>query len=430
MATTLRDQMIELIERVIDPNKGNSQKAICDAFVKLCDDSLIDSVPILFGYVDQAKPDEEWWKIIQSVTGLGPDNRLAWSKVKEVWRASKLLLEEKKDTVLTKEELEAPLDIHITTHLVTCWDNKYGQGSFIISPYLHPSYALMGKIYREFKRNQLTIIKINKVLSLFMHNKPMEDDDKQVAEGLYFRVKQTGEVKIRNVPDYYEGMRILANGYAKAGNYPVVSNQIHKHVIFAPLDINLNYADMGLRSAFLTSKTPQQRLEWLQELDHLTRGSMCALMLQGWSQGEALTHAIKEHAIEWKISTMRIPQQMVDEPDHGTWQTGKGKGGGKDDGQWIDYKGKGKGRNGQTGKGGKGTKTNKSGKWDKKGKLDAALKHCTHFKGRQICKGFNDGRCKAWKEKDCPNKQAHVCDVKTPQGYACGGNHPRSAHKY
>ncbi len=106
MASTFKDQVIELIERVIDPNKGNSQKAICDAFVKLCDDSLIDSVPILFGYVDQAKPDEEWWKIIQSVTGLGPDNRLAWSKVKEVWRASKLLLEEKKDTVLTKEELE------------------------------------------------------------------------------------------------------------------------------------------------------------------------------------------------------------------------------------------------------------------------------------------------------------------------------------
>ena len=116
MASTPKDQMIELIERVIDPNKGNSQKAIYDAFEKFCDDELIDSVAILFGYVDQAKPDEEWWKILQTVNGLGPDNRLAWSKVKEVWRASKQMMEEKKDTVLTKEELEAPLDIHITTH--------------------------------------------------------------------------------------------------------------------------------------------------------------------------------------------------------------------------------------------------------------------------------------------------------------------------
>ena len=97
--------MIELIERVIDPNKGMSQKAIYDAFVKFCDDELIDSVAILFGYVDQAKPDEEWWKVIQPVNGLGPDNRLAWSKVKEVWRASKQMMEQKKDTVLTKEEL-------------------------------------------------------------------------------------------------------------------------------------------------------------------------------------------------------------------------------------------------------------------------------------------------------------------------------------
>ena len=47
--------------------------------------------------------------------------------------------------------------------------------------------------------------------------------------------------------------------------------------------------------------------------DHLTRGAMCSLMLQGWSQGEALKQAIEEHAIEWKISTMRMEQQLVDE---------------------------------------------------------------------------------------------------------------------
>lgn len=419
-----------MITRTIDP-KNPKLKAIHDAFVKLCEDSGIDTLTILYGYVDQAKPDEEWWKVLQGKHGLH-ENRLAWSKVKEVWRASKVLIEEKKGTALTKDELEAPLDTDTTNALNSNWDGRYGQGALVISPYLHPSYGLMGKIYREFKRNQPTVIKINKVISLFMHNKPAEDDDKQVAEGLYYRVKSSGEVKIRNVPDYYEGMRILANGYARAGNYFVTSNQTQKQVVFAPLDTNLNYADMALRSAFLTYKAPDQRLEWLQELDHLTRGSMCALMLQGWSQGEALTQAIKEHGVEWKISTLRIPQQMVDEQGGGNWQGGRGYGKGGE--RWKGYKGggkvkKGNGKGGDKGGKGNGWKTVSKAKW-KKNQHGDQPKHCTHYKGRQICKGYNDGRCKAWNEKDCPNKQAHVCDIRTPQGYACGAAHPRSAHKH
>jgi hypothetical protein len=132
MASIDKDKMVELITNIIDPNKGRALKAIHEAFIKFCDNSGVDIVAILYGYVDQAKPDEEWWKVLQTGAGL-VDDRLAWSKVKEVWRACKLMMEEKKDTVLTKEELEAPFDIHITSSLATSWDNKYGQGSMIIS---------------------------------------------------------------------------------------------------------------------------------------------------------------------------------------------------------------------------------------------------------------------------------------------------------
>ena len=119
---------------------------------------------------------------------------------------------------------------------------------------------------------------------------------------------------------------------------------------------------------------------------------------------------------------------------------GPGKGGGKD---WkVGSKGGGKvwnaGSKGvgkvRIGRGGAKVdtriRTNHVGKWEKRKQANLAPKHCTHYKGRQICKGYNDGRCKAWGEKDCPGKRAHVCDVRMPQGHACGQAHPRSAREH
>ena len=67
---------------------------------------------------------------------------------------------------------------------------------------------------------------------------------------------------------------------------------------------------------------------------------------------------------------------------------------------------------------------------DKRARPDRVLpKHCTHWRGRIICTGFNDGRCPARSERDCPNQRAHVCDIRLPNGKACGGAHPRSRHR-
>ena len=166
----------------------------------------------------------------------------------------------------------------------------------------------------------------------------------------------------------------------------------------------------------------------MQEQDHLTRGAMCALMRQGWSQGEALTHAIKEHAIEWKISTIRVPQLMVGEKEiHMKRSKGVSKGG--RDRPWDDRSRPRGVRDRDRPRDGDRRRLDRV-KRDRFDKRPDPPKHCTHYKGKEICKGFNDGRCTAWSGKECPNKRLHVCDVRLPNGLACGGNHPRSKHKW
>ena len=58
---------------------------------------------MLYGWVDNAKADAEWWKVLQEEVTFR-DDRLVWSKVKEIWRTAKSMVESGKEKELTKDE--------------------------------------------------------------------------------------------------------------------------------------------------------------------------------------------------------------------------------------------------------------------------------------------------------------------------------------
>ena len=63
---TEKDQLAALVAKVMDPTKGRTAKDIHDSFMKLLDSKLIESPSNFYGYVDSARPDEEWWNILKS----------------------------------------------------------------------------------------------------------------------------------------------------------------------------------------------------------------------------------------------------------------------------------------------------------------------------------------------------------------------------
>ena len=74
-----------------------------------------------------------------------------------------------------------------------------------------------------------------------------------IGDGLSLTVqgKEQQEV-VRDVAQYYFRLRILANASAKAGNYEWESKvEKDSKVIFAPLDVNLDYADFAFRSTIM-----------------------------------------------------------------------------------------------------------------------------------------------------------------------------------
>ena len=96
------------------------------------------------------------------------------------------------------------------------------------------------------------------------------------------------------------GLRTLAYASAEAGNYGVDSfiEQGGIRVNFAPLDVNMNYADRALMQALDRQLRPQEALAWLREKDLHTRALMVSKMRSGYPQGEALTVAVAESKVE------------------------------------------------------------------------------------------------------------------------------------
>ena len=105
----------------------------------------------------------------------------------------------------------------------------------------------------------------------------------------------------RTLEDMYFAERTLAHAMGFAGSYKTKSkaNPTGPEVLMAPYCINLDYADLGLRSASALRGSVDDRRKWLHRVDICTRGHMAMLVRQGWPQGEALEAALSKTANMW-----------------------------------------------------------------------------------------------------------------------------------
>ena len=137
-------------------------------------------------------------------------------------------------------------------------------------------------------------------------------------------------------------------------------------------------------------------LEWAQQKDEDTRSKEVELVRGGWPQGEALERALALTEVAWTIGPANKPAVSTDEQAEKA-SAGQGPSGNK----------------GVAGKNGERRGTEKPS--------GGLVKTVPSLPGGQvICKKYNDPRTCTHKEKDCPEKRRHVCDVRKPNGDACG----------
>ena len=439
MGSTDKEVLLEILRSCFEIAKGPTNQALFDTFLKCLTAENIASPSDFYGWVS-ASPEDQTGRDLMALQNREPslrENRLVWAKIKDVYRRVKGIVHNP-GSQDSPAALEEPLEKTSRTNIEQAWGDRY----FIkINDSLHPSDAMLARMYREFRKGTPNLIKVKHAISLFMAYKPDDGNPSETPIGNGMAITQQKPKKERMIQhhwDYYEGLRIIGYCCAKVGNFMVDSKLKSGKVLYAPLDTNLDYADECLRRTYLMPLSPAASLAWLEATDLATRGAMVSLMRHGWPQGEALEQAIKEHAVEWKLGQSQyagIPQQLVSDTVN-PWTARSHVPTWAEMAAWMPGKGKGKG---------KGLKKKsafpKASTWlpqppktawketkQKKNKGDGKGKHALHWQGKEICKRFNAGNC-AKTEAECPGARAHVCDVLMPGGKPCGGPHPRSQHK-
>ena len=272
-------------------------------------------------------------------------------------------------------DIESPLTVKDAETMQTAWDSQY---NITLTMFLAPADPLVSRLYREFRSVTPAFIAVDHVKSVYMSNDATPVKRVALAGGLLsFTVEGQEDTEVVNsVASYYFALRILANASAKAGNYQVeLKKEKGTKVIFAPLDTNLDYADMAFRMALKQNLGSWDTLKWIEERDRHCRGLMLISMRMGWAQGEALEKAQHDTQIRWSPPASH---------------PGRGDGGKRDRSPTrTAAKNPAKKRKvGQT-----QLRTLQSQRGQKGGGQTTQYANLAKG-GKQICRAFNDGNCK------------------------------------
>ena len=369
------------------------------AIMKDCDQSVFTyttqtleckSLRDFIGLVVKESYETELKTVILDHTAV-KDSKVQLSRLRAAWElGSEILAKDKKSrTAFANDDWDDPIESDTQQSLLAAWALTY---NIVIPMFLMPSDTLLGRLYREIQRVAATVIPLKKVRSLFQQTMPSRSERIPVSSQVHLEVNREAENEINSILEYYVCLRILAYAYSLVGQHKVPSSRDpSKAIVFAPLSVNLTYADECLKRA-ITGHTSS--VAWLQQKDEWTRAKMVEYMRQGVPQGEALEDAIKVSEVQWTLGVAEEVPVALLAMGQDAYQSSPRK------------------------------QSSASSPRDNKRKResDREVRTCNEFNGQKICKKRNDNRGCAARQKDCPDGKLHICDAVKPDGKPCGNS--------
>ena len=402
-------QMVEKVE--VNTADGGLEKVLALAkvhasLVQLVKDGGIENLMEFSSYFSKDKYEQEAVTFRDQVEAL-KGKQIEVGRLRVAIEMARAVLARPPDAVEPQPalDIEAPLKPQDKADMMKAWDARYG---IRLTMWLDPADNLVNRLWREFRNNTPTMIPVSKIRSVYTDNNPHPEKKVILHGGVSLTLEgyEKNEV-VRDIAQYYFSLRILANASAKAGNYEFESRvEKDAKVVFAPLDVNQEYADHAFRMALKQPGSAAATLRWLEDRDHHTRGTMVNLMRSGFPQGEALTKALKDSELKW-ASPMENEERPMARRGGSNTSGASGSQGPSKPKQKMGM--------------GKFAKSQSQAHPVKKDNVSYA----SMMKGgKKICRAFNMGNCQDGK---CPYGGLHVCSV-VEGGRTCGGKHAAIHH--
>lgn len=309
-------------------------------------------------------------------------NRIAVARFKSAFTAGQEALKQAVSVTAKTEDLDEALPASTMQQLNADWGKRY---SVTFDAVLEPSEQLRSRVYREFKRQTMTVIDAKKIRSVLSMSQPRPTDHIALPGGLQLQLEKEVSVSLRNVTDYYFALRLLCHAWAWAGNY-LVSYQ-GEDVLMMDLSNALHYADTSLRDCM---EYGSGSLTWYQRNDQLTRAKMATYVRRGYPAQTALVEALRQSHLEWRSPAI---QPLVEPVESKALKR-------PTEPEPIERR--------------------------VRGVKSDNFKTVSQIKGgARLCKPYNDGR--GCRDKSC--QALHACDVRMESGQAClSKKHTRLEH--
>ena len=311
------------------------------------------------------------------------DNAVALARFRAAYAAGKAALSQAVLPSLKATDMDEPLPDSTMKALNLDWGKRY---NFQVEPWLDPSETLKARVYREFKKGQMTVLEMKKVRSVIAMATPRLQESVSLSDGVHLEFAKESTTSLRTAGDYYFQMRILCHAWAWGGNFKVQWEG--KQETYIDLGTAMGYADHAFHACL---EYGSGSMLWLQRNDVMTRGRMATEIRRGMPAGRALTQALRECYLEWRAPVPTAP--AVPHPPSPPKR--------------------------------KAAESHQDEPARRRVKSDAFTTISMVRGGQRICKAYNDER--GCKDKAC--SALHACDVRLSSGKGClSKSHARLEH--
>lgn len=327
-------------------------------------------------------------ELLEAVPEL-KNNRIAEARFKSAFECGTQALKQAAAPSMKAEDPDEVSPEGTLQQLNRDWTKRY---NLQFESWFEPSEQLRSRVYREWRKQSMTVLEARKVKSMLHVTTPKSKEHVELPGGIQLQFDRDSTLSMKSVTDYYAALRILCHCWAWSGNYMV--NYQGEMVLMCDLTSALAYADRCLKD---TMEFGGGSMKWLERNDILTRGKMATLVRRGYPAQIALHEALRECHIEWRSPAL---QPLLETPE---------------------------------------ASRRRPRSPEPSGEIPAApAKRARAFKsdshktvsmikgGARLCKPWNDGR--GCKDPQCSH--LHQCDVKLPSGAPClSKRHTRLEHE-
>ena len=375
--------------------------------------SKLASVDLFLDYVVKDKYEVELKEIITEAFPVADsaegrtlvDQRLLVSKARGAYRLAMEYKEsekqnrDKSEALKTDADMEKDIGETEKKRLKETWNKTH---DWLPDPSVRAAPHLRNRVFREFHAEAMTLHAVEKAVTLEDAKAPAEKVEVPISEAsdarMSFQFVKPQRKQITTPLAYIAALRVITGIYAFCGSHKAASKRHPGRTVrFFPFGVGLAYCDQLMTKITKIRLKEEDKLYWLRIRDEATRSGMVRMVNDGWPAGEALEKAYEDEASFWRMKDDNVVAAPMEDDE--------------------------KTRGSHSGK--------RTRSRNPKSAINAKLPAQVTIDKNKVkwCGAYNSPKGCTRREKDCPQRGRHGCNIQVAKGWACGDrNHSALDH--